>query len=951
MDGSFSLDPATAGSLVEFRSEILQTLPPECIEERPLRRLAYGTDASLYRLTPQIVLEPKTEDHITAILKAARVHNVGLTFRAGGTSLAGQAVTDSVLVRIGRSWAGMKVVEDGARIDTGPAAIGGHVNAALNGTGRRFGPDPASVDSAHVGGIVANNAGGMVCGTTQTSYATVSSMRIMLANGAVLDTADPESRAAFAQSHAALLDELAKMRREILENTPLADRINRKFSIKNTCGYSLNSLLDYEDPVDMLLHLMVGSEGTLGFMSRVRFDTVPDPALKSTAMVFFPTMRAACEVAPMLEDLPVDAAELMDRASLRSVEGRPGIPESLSELGDEVAALLIETRADDADALARRRGEIEAAFKKIETVGPVEFSEDPDQRQKYWAVRKGAFPSAGAMRPPGTSVIIEDICVPIDQLPEATAGLRDLCNRHGYPQSIIWGHALAGNVHFVITPDFSVEGETERYDELMNDLADLIVNKHDGSLKGEHGTGRNMAPFVEMEWGSEAYGYMKRIKALLDPDGILNPGVLMNDDPQVHLNDIKTLPAADPTVDKCIECGFCEPVCPSRGYTLTPRQRIVGMREMARLKETGEDPEALKNLKSDYQFDGINTCAVDSLCAKACPVGIDTGAAMKQLRAESHGPVANWVAARVGRNFSAVATGVSWALSGADLLHKVLGTRAMGALCGTARKVSGDRIPLWTPAMPRGGTLTPVSDDAAPDAPRVVYIPSCASRAMGSARGDPESRPLTSAVVSVLEKAGYKIVYPDLPGRLCCGQPFSSKGLNAEADRKRDELLDAVRDASRGGKDPIVFDTSPCAFRALTARQAGLQLYDLPDFLHDHVMPRLDITPVPEAVALHATCSTLKRDAEGKLEAVTRACAGDVVRPTGINCCGWSGDRGFTFPDLNANALAELSGKLPETVQEGISSSRTCEIGLSNHSGRPYRSIAYLVDRASRPRA
>ena len=200
MDGNFSLDPASAGSLVEFRSEILQALPAECIEERPLRRLAYGTDASLYRLTPQIVLEPKTEDHITAILKAARVHNVGLTFRAGGTSLAGQAVTDSVLVRIGRSWAGMKVVEDGARVDTGPAVIGGHVNAALKGTGRRFGPDPASVDSAHVGGIVANNAGGMVCGTTQTSYATVSSMRIMLADGALLDTADPESRAAFAKA-------------------------------------------------------------------------------------------------------------------------------------------------------------------------------------------------------------------------------------------------------------------------------------------------------------------------------------------------------------------------------------------------------------------------------------------------------------------------------------------------------------------------------------------------------------------------------------------------------------------------------------------------------------------------------------------------------------------------------------------------------------------------------
>ena len=950
MDGTFSYDQASTASLAAFRVEVLQVLPPECIEERPLRRLAYGTDASLYRLTPKLVLQPKTEDHMIAILKAARTHDVGLTYRAGGTSLAGQAITDSVLIKIGREWAGLRIEEDGARVDVGPAVIGGHVNAALNGTGRRFGPDPASIDSAHVGGIVANNAGGMVCGTNQTSYATVSSMRIVLADGAVLDSAEcreprglwPEPRVAARRTcdHAA----------RILENTPLADRINRKFSIKNTCGYSLNALLDFEDPIDMLVHMMVGSEGTLGFLSRLRFDTVPDPALKSTAMVFFPTMRAACEAAPALSHLPVDAAELMDRASLRSVEGRPGIPEAISALGDEVAALLIETRADDADTLAARRGEIEAALAKIETVGPVAFSEDPERRRQYWAVRKGAFPSAGAMRPPGTSVIIEDICVPIDQLPDATAGLRDLCNRHGYPQSIIWGHALAGNVHFVITPDFSAEGEAERYDELMNDLVDLIVTKHDGSLKGEHGTGRNMAPFVEMEWGAEAYGYMKRIKALLDPDGILNPGVLMNEDPQVHLQDIKTLPAADPTVDKCIECGFCEPVCPSRGYTLTPRQRIVGLREIARLERSGEDPAALKDLKADYQHDAVTTCAVDSLCANACPVGIDTGAMMKKLRADGHGQVANWVAARVGRNFSAVATGISWALTGADLLHKLLGTRAMTALCGTARRLSFGRIPLWTPSMPRGGSLAPVSD-AAPDAPRVVYIPSCASRAMGPARGDAETRPLTSAVVSVLEKAGYRVVYPDLPGRLCCGQPFDSKGLHAEAGRKRDELLDAVRVASRGGKDPIVFDTSPCAFRSMKAAQTDLQLYDLPDFLHDHVMEKLDITPVPEAVALHAACSTLKRNAAGNLEAVAKVCARDVIRPTGINCCGWSGDRGFTVPDLNANALSELSAKLPETVREGISSSRTCEIGLSYHSGRPYRSIAYLVDRASRPRA
>ena len=490
------------GDLPGFLADIRAVLPEAAIITDPLRTFAYGTDASLYRLTPQAVLRPRDEAEVAAILCAAAERRVPLTFRAAGTSLSGQAVTDSVLVQMGREWAGLRVEDGGARVDAGPGVIGGHMNAVLKSYGRRFGPDPASVDSAQVGGIVANNAGGMVCGTTQTSYATLASMRLILADGGVVDTADAASRDAFARSHSGLLDGLAQLRDEVRADIALAERIRKKFSIKNTCGYSLNALIDFDDPVDILQHLMVGSEGTLGFLSRVRFNTVANPSCKSTALVFFPSMRAACAAAPLLKTLPVNAAELMDRSSLRSVEGRPGIPPELASLPDGVAALLIETRADDMETLTARRAEIEAALATIETHGPVAFSEDPTRCQQLWAVRKGAFPSAGAMRAPGTAVIIEDIAVTIDQLPDATEGLRDLCNRHGYPDTIIWGHILEGNVHFIITPDFSVEGEIERYDALMDELVELIVGKHDGSLKGEHGTGRNMAPFRRKGMGT-----------------------------------------------------------------------------------------------------------------------------------------------------------------------------------------------------------------------------------------------------------------------------------------------------------------------------------------------------------------------------------------------------------------------------------------------------------------
>ena len=941
--------PAARERIAAFRAEIAAVLPADAVVDDPLRLLAWGTDASLYRLIPQVAIFPATEAQVIAILAAAAAHRVGVTFRAAGTSLSGQAITDEVLVVIGRSWAGMKVDAPAGVIRLGPAVIGAHANAALRPHGLRIGPDPASIDSAQIGGIAANNASGMCCGTARNSYRTLAGMRVILADGGVLDTADPASRAAFAVSHRGLLDGIVRLRADTLADAALAARIARKFSIKNTCGYSLNALVDFEDPVDILIHLMIGSEGTLGFIARVDYAAVPDPQNRAAALVFFPDLRAACAAPAALRTAGADAVELLDRASLRSVEGRPGMPESLARLPLGAAALLVEARGADAAGLAAKRAALEAALAGTRTLEPVAFTEDAALIKQFWAVRKGTFPSVGAMREAGASVIIEDVAVPMERLADAACGLRDLLDRHGYPDAILFGHALDGNLHFVITPDFAADGAIDRYSAFMDDLAALIVGKFDGSLKAEHGTGRNMAPFVEMEWGAQAYALMRRIKALFDPLGVLNPGVILNDDPLVHTRNIKPLPAADPRVDKCIECGFCEPVCPSRGWTLTPRQRIVGLREIARLGRSGDDPARLKALQRAYPHDAVASCAVDSLCATACPVGIDTGAMMKALRAESRGPLARWVGRRIGRNFGAVALGVRYGLGAADAMHRLLGTRAMTALTGGARWLSRGSIPLWTPAMPGAGG---VARAPAPSAgrPRVVYFPSCASRAMGAARGDPERDPLSAKVVSLLTKAGYDVVYPKTLGRLCCGQPFESKGLFGEADAKRDELEAAVRAASRDGRDPVVFDTSPCAFRALKARPAGLRLFDLPDFLHDHVLPKLAVTPQDAPVALHPTCSTLKRGAEGKIAALARACAPEAVRPVGVNCCGWSGDRGFTLPALNANALHGLAAALPETAVEGVSSSRTCEIGLSHHSGRPYRSIAYLLDRCSAPR-
>ena len=852
-----------------------------------------------------------------------------------------------MLVRIGAPWRRWRVAPDGASIALGPAVIGAQANRLLARFGRRIGPDPASLDSAHIGGIAANNASGMCCGTAQNSYRTLQSMRVILADGSVLDTADPTSRAVFTQARKDLLDGLAELSDELRADAALAERVRRKFSIKNTCGYSLNALIDFDDPIDMLQHLMIGSEGTLGFISEITYRTVDDPSFKATALVVFEDVRAAAEAVIALAPHGPDAVELMDRATLRSVEGKPGVPEELSALPDAAASLLIETRATDAATLARKIAELEAALAPARTIGPVAFTDDPVRCKQLWYVRKGSFPSVGAMRATGSTVIIEDVAADVSKLAELTLGLQALFRKHGYDDAIIFGHALAGNLHFVLTPDFAAPGAVPRYAAFMDDLAALVVGELDGALKAEHGTGRNMAPFVEMEWGATATDLMRRLKRLFDPEGLLNPGVILNDDKQAHLKDIKPMPPADPQVDRCIECGFCEPVCPSRDYTLTPRQRISTLREMARLRDTGEAPQRLAEMEAAYHLQAIDSCAVDSLCAKACPVGVDTGAMVKGLRSRRWGSLAPRVAGFIGRNYGAVAFIVKYALGAVDIVHRLLGSRALGAITGGVRKISGNRIPLWTSSMPGAGGLARPTLPAEGDRPRVVYFPSCASRAMGPARHDPERDPLSAKVISLLEKAGYAVVYPEGVGAMCCGQPFESKGLTAEADRMGDQLEQALWKASREGRDPVVFDTSPCAFRAMKRRRAEMRLWDLPDFLHDHVLPKLNVTRREKAVAIHPTCSTLKRGAEGKLAALAAACADEVIRPAEINCCGWSGDRGFTLPDLNKAALADLRAALPQGVTEGFSSSRTCEIGLSHHSDRPYRSIAYLLDRCA----
>lgn len=931
----------------EFLAAVERLIPAERRFDDPLSTLAFGTDASFYRLIPKLVVRVESEAEVVGLLELAHAQRVPVTFRAAGTSLSGQAISDSVLIVLGDNWNGREIRNGGEQIRLQPGVIGANANAILAPLQRKIGPDPASINAAKIGGIVANNSSGMCCGTAQNSYKTLAGLRLVLADGSVVDSENAASVESFRQSHGSLLDELAELGRATRANTELAGKIRHKYRLKNTTGFSLNALVDYDDPLDILNHLMVGSEGTLGFISAVTYHTVPDHPHKASALVVFPDVESCCLAVPVLKQQPVSAVELLDRRSLRSVENKTGMPEWVKALSANACALLIESRAASQSLLHEQINQIMASIAHFPVEKQVDFSEDPAVYNQLWRIRKDTFPAVGAVRQTGTTVIIEDVTFPIERLAEGVNRLIQLFDKHAYREAILFGHALEGNLHFVFTQGFDDPQQVARYEAFMQDVTQLVAVEFGGALKAEHGTGRNMAPFVELEWGHEAYQLMWKIKRLLDPQGILNPDVVLSEDPDIHLKHLKPMPAADEIVDKCIECGFCEPVCPSNGLTLTPRQRIVVWRDIQAKKRAGIDTAELERL---YDYHGVETCAATGLCAQRCPVSINTGDLVRKLRGRNadNARAANWLAG----HFSTAVQGARFMLHVANGAHLMLGTRLLGKTSATISKASNGRVPQWTPATPQPlQRLHLPKPSAGDERPRVVYLAACVSRAMGPAARDQEQEPLLDTTRALLEKAGFQVVFPDELNNLCCGQPFASKGYAEQAERKRQETLDALLKASRGGLDPIYCDTSPCTLRLVQGLDdTRLQVFDPVRFIRTHLLDRLDFEPQDSPIAVHVTCSTQHLGEAQALIDIARRCAKDVIVPEGIHCCGFAGDKGFTTPELNAHALRSLKDAV-QVCDEGISTSRTCEIGLSRHGGIDYHGLVYLVNRNSRARA
>lgn len=996
----------------QFLSAVRAFVPKTAVYTDGLRRFAWGTDAGFYRLVPKIVIRSSNEKEVSRILRAASKYDVPVTFRAAGTSLSGQSISDSVLVVAGKNWERYKVSEDGERITLEPGIIGSRVNAILKPYGRKFGPDPASIGSCMVGGIVMNNASGMSCGTHANSDRELESVRMVFADGSVLDTGDEASREAFRAGHPDFIKGIEDLRDEILADKELSDRIRYKYSIKNVTGLNIFPFVRFQDPFDIMAHLLVGSEGTLAFMSQVTMKTLPLPAKEASAMVYFGTIREAAEaVVALRKDIDpaaLDAAELLDKRSLASVDD-PMLKDYPDK--DLTALLLRVTGAgqEDLDANVNRLTDVLRGFSTLKGADgdAFIFSSDPAVAGKYWAIRSGIFPSVGGMRREGTTCLIEDIAFHIEDLPDATVDLSALLDRHGYDDSCIYGHALEGNFHFIINQSFDSEAEVRRYEAMIRDVAEMVVGKYDGSLKAEHGTGRNMAPFVKYEWGEKAFGVMRRVKELFDPHGLLNPGVIFNDDPECFLKNFKALPVLKPWADdskavepelaeiykklnKCIECGFCEVNCLSCGFTLSSRTRIATQREITSLRElpdpTASEQTRLRTLEKEYSYTGEQTCAGDGLCSTSCPMGINVADLTHQLRRVNmpEGSFGHGFWNFVAGHYAGVKSGLRGALRMATAGETVLGDLAMSGLCRWLHNAI--RIPLWTPATPKAynipkslralvssaavghdgastvyaateparlGSLSKRPDSQTSEAVtgmptvcKVVYFPSCINQMMGLPKHHHAvDKPLVEEMVSLLGKAGYEVIFPENMSSLCCGTIWESKGMPEIADRKTAELEEALWQASEQGRYPVLCDQSPCLHR-MKHKIKKMRLYEPAEFILGFLADRLDFHQTDTPVAIHLTCSMRLMHKTGKMLELARMCSTNVLVPEGVGCCGFAGDKGMTHPELNKYALRKLKDQV-KGIPVGYSNSRTCEIGLATNSGIPYVSIAYLVNRCT----
>ncbi|MFN3604326.1 MAG: FAD-binding and (Fe-S)-binding domain-containing protein [Leptonema sp. (in: bacteria)] len=906
--------------------------PKENVLFKEVDLISYSSDASFYTLKPLVVVRPKNIDDIQFLFNISQKLFIALTFRAAGTSLSGQSITNGILVDVGYYWKSYTVLGKGESIILEPGIIGSYANEVLKPFSRKIGPDPASINSCMIGGILANNASGMCCGVADNSYHTLEKIKVVLTNGYVLDTFQEKYREKFKEEQPILYNEILRIRNFILENSDLVNKIQTKYKIKNTTGYSLNAFIDFSDPADIVSHLMIGSEGTLGFITKAQLRTIPDKKFKLTGLLCFQDVFSACEIIPYLRERNASSVELMDRSAIRSIEHKEEVPSFLKELPKEATVLLIEFEADSEEEIVNIKIKIQEDFQKIPLLLPPFFTTNQKEREKLWKVRKGLFPSVSAIRKSKTTVIIEDIAFPLENLPYATLELQKLFQKHNYTDAIIFGHAKDGNLHFVITQSFHDSKDIQRYDSFIVDVVEMVVKKFNGSLKAEHGTGRNMAPFVELEWGSTLYKIMQDIKKLFDPNFILNPDVIISNHPKIHLENLKKIPEIEDIANMCLECGFCESVCPSKNITSTPRKRILLRREMER------NTKIANSKYWDYYF--YQTCIRCGLCETVCPISINTGELVKLNHSKKRSFLFQKISEFLVSQFSIleklIKVGFYFILFAFKILKKFsLENKFKKLLFWLNQKL---RIPFFVDTNLKISNFSKfIKKYSKPKEIDFYYFPTCTSRVLSSSQIEifeimQEISREFNIGICILDSKGY-----------CCSQPFESKALYKAKTKMEHITYDFLKQIDPN--IPIIVDNSSCNYSFKKNHIfRNFKFFDSLEFIKILYQKQPEkFKKIYNKIYIQNICSIQKLKLESIFLEVGKILSKEVEYNPFPECCGFAGDRGFFYPEVNLSSIQTIKERLETSVKKEkidrfFSSNTTCEFGLSR-TGYPFTHV------------
>ncbi|MCM1028459.1 MAG: FAD-binding oxidoreductase [Pseudoflavonifractor sp.] len=927
-----------------FLNEMRAFLSPAQILDSDLLLDIYSRDASYFNIKPLAVARPDTPEQVARLLALASRHGIGITFRTGGTSLSGQSVNNGIICELRTAWKRARVSDSGKKIWFEPGLTASQVNAILRPHHHHIGPDPASSQAAMMGGILANNSSGMQAGVSHNSYHTLSSMQFMLANGHCYDSASSNDRRRFEEQERELCNGLMELRQRILASPEIYDKIVTKYKIKNVTGYGMNSFVDFDNPMDIFTHLLIGSEGTLGFISSAELNTLPSFSVYSSSLLYFKDVTSAAAAAPWLGQSGALAVEMMDYASLVSYMGKS------SDMPEGTTAMLIDYGGSSSEELASMISDITPGITRLRGITHQDpFTTTVAQRQQLWQMRDGIFPCVAGARVPGATVILEDVCAPVESLDRLVDGIQALFKRHGY-QGSIFGHARDGNVHPLLTSSIDQESNLRNFSAFMAGFVDHVLSLN-GSLKGEHGTGRAIAPFVAREWGDEIYSMMKTVKQLADPQGILNPGVIINDDPECFIKPMKSLDIFGKDLgydraDKCIECGYCEHVCPSRDITLTPRQRLQARRVIAHM---ASQPDEATRLERQYRFDGMDSCCSDASCQMPCPLGISTAVVTDALRAKSNGALFKGALTAGARHFEGVQTAIRGMLKGAVLAEKAISPYPLIWATDLMHKLYS-QVPHWSKFFPMPSSLH-FHEEPAPD---FIYFPACVTRIFGASSIGKDD--LITVILRIASRAGIKVSLPRNVNSLCCSQIWEHKGDEEGRKITANKAIEQFWTLSQEGKIPIFCDTTSCTHTLLTSvhniltpenqeHYSRLTIIDIVDWLGMHALPRLKVTHKKGRVLLHPTCASRLLHLDSAMASLATQCADEVVTPRDSFCCGGAGDRGFLFPKVAASATHYERDETAGLHFDGCYSlARTCEISMMATIGRPYESIAYLID-------